>query len=185
MFRFAISLLLLAPLLVMANQRAAVASFSWDTQRQGLPVQVQRYSFGGADYQHDIKRFSFASPITQHLSLSAQVVKSRTGLQDCASSFDQTTLGYEILPRLQVAKEMQLGIGFAQLDGGHMAFITGDRLDMADSQSFILSTQWLQEIPTATLELRLTRTSYDAHAIYEQHKAFTDNSLLVSYQLRF
>ncbi|GGD64674.1 hypothetical protein GCM10011357_20010 [Lacimicrobium alkaliphilum] len=148
-------------------------------------MQVKKYSFGVSDYQHEIKRFSFASPLTQHLSFSAEVVTSRTGLQDCANSFDQTTLGYEVLPRLQVAEQVQLGIGFAQLDGGHIAFITGDRLDMADSQSFIVSTQWLQAIPTASLELRLTRTSYDAHAVYEQQKAFTDNSLLLSYQLHF
>ncbi|ALS97300.1 hypothetical protein [Lacimicrobium alkaliphilum] len=185
MFRFAIGVIFFSPLLAMANDMSVVSSPIWKQTWQTAPVQVQKYSLGVSDYQHEIKRFSFARPLTRYLSLSAQVITSRRGLQDCANSFDQATLGYEIIPRLQLAEEFELGLGYARLDGGHMAFITGDRLDMADSHSFILSTELMQGQPASSLEVRLTRTHYDAHAVYDQQTAFTDNNVSLSYQIRF
>jgi hypothetical protein len=185
MLRFAIGVILFSPLLVVANDFSVVSSPAWNKTWQTEPVQVQKYSLGVSDYQHEIKRFSFARPLSRYLSLSAQVVTSRRGLQDCANSFDQATLGYEIMPRLQLAEELELGLGFARLDGGHMAFITGDRLDMADSHSFILSTELMQQQSGSSLEIRLTRTRYDAHSVYDRQTAFTDNNFSLSYQLRF
>lgn len=185
MFRFAIGIIFLSPLLAMAKDISEVRLPIWKQTWHAAPVQIQKYSFGVSDYQHEIKRFSFARPLTKYMSLSAQVVTSRRGLQDCANSFDQATLGYEIIPRLQLAEEFELGLGFARLDGGHMAFVTGNKLDMADSHSFILSTELMQEQPASSLELRLTRTHYDAHAVYDQQTAFTDNNVSLAYQIRF
>lgn len=183
MFRFAISVFF-SPLLVIAAESPVAIPSAWHDNWQTSPVQVQKYSLGVSDYQHEIKKFSFDRPLTRYLSLSAKIVTSRKGLQDSANSYAQATLGYEVLPRLLVAEATELGLGFAQLDGGHMAFITGDRLDMADSHSVILFTEW-QQGTMSSVELRLTRTRYDGHAVYEQQSAFTDNNFSLSYELRF
>ncbi|WP_141096215.1 hypothetical protein [Lacimicrobium sp. SS2-24] len=183
MFRFAVSVGVLFPLSVAAADFHVPDSVFKSMTDSSVHLHKQRW--GGADYHHEIKRFSFTKVLSPSVSVAANIVSSQRGLQDCANSYDQRTLGYEILPRLKVRDNLQVSLGVGRLDGGHMAFVTGDKLDMVDRRSVILAASIPFSQPSEALELRVSRSHYDAHAVYDQQTGFYDNSLRISYQLRF